>query len=531
MACRLRTAGWAAAVFALAVSASCSRDGGPDFQAAGTRIEPALVDDPDNRLSAEILGTWNRDRGFLKFPGGARAGLFDSIALRRDPEALKKLPGILEPVSAEIEKEHGRRRSESFLAAAVTVHQCGRAEAVKDGKRLESDFFLFVLSGMPHLFFHSDDGRHQLFILMAAFEPDSDADFLFLGDWINPHFVSFYRSSGPAAGPEAGLHGRDPGEGGDEEEGGEEEGPFLQDAEVKEADPAASKARQWVEDVQQIGDERRKLIALDEIRSALASNDESLQIVALMAVACIGDVNYDKASMRPLVLRFLESKNAEARAAAMYALVNTVVEPGDAAMFLGMAADPSPAVRGKVTHILGICCKGDLRGDASDAVLKLLNDKDSNVADDSLRNLWGAQVSQNIQDKLLAMADTKDRDRKQMVYYFGLSTLMNKSKAVIDALVRGMQGSDYEIQGRSMWGLSHGIPEEHHETVADAFTAMLHARSDQGIQSQCLRNIGEYGGDKHLEDLEQFAANPLVNGELKSEAERAIAFIRRRQGK
>ncbi len=535
---RLAFAGVASMLLISAALASCERAAKEEFQDDSlTPRSPALFSDERNRLAKEIPGTWIADNRLLRIPSSGTEYLFDSLTLERDEKAMDNLPGIIKSASKEIESIEGSLVSAAFQGAMLDIHQCGRAEIKSRGKKSVHDFYLIVIHGMPHLFLYDSSGGHRMLTVMSVFDPDSNYDLLFLGDWTKPRFVCFRRSlgtKGAVGAPEPGPFSWDWDEEG-EEEGGEDDGRGQppRDAEVRGAgrDYSLDYAQQWIEEIRQTGDEGKRLMALNDIRMALLSKDESLQSAALMAVASIADVNYDKASMRPFVLPFIESKNGSLRANSMYALLATGVQPGDSAMFMKMSADPDPGVRGRITHVLHTCNKGDLMGEASDVVLNLLDDKDSNVARDNLHCIWGAQVSDKVQNRLIEMAATKDREKKHNVFYFGLSTLENKSRPVIQALIKEMQTGDFELESRSRWGLSFGIPDEHKGMVADAFLALLKSRSDSEIQSDCLRNLSNYGEARHLPDIEKFASGGTDSESMKQEAENAIAAIKRRGGK
>ena len=66
------------------------------------------------------------------------------------------------------------------------------------------------------------------------------------------------------------------------------------------------------------------------------------QLAALMAFPRLGQLEFDKASFRPLILPFMESEDGAVQLAAIYALFNAGAEEGDLELVLRIAEDPGP---------------------------------------------------------------------------------------------------------------------------------------------------------------------------------------------
>jgi hypothetical protein len=168
----------------------------------------------------------------------------------------------------------------------------------------------------------------------------------------------------------------------------------------------------------------------------------------------------------------------------------------------------------------------DLTGRAGDLALQLLKSEDEEVLRAGVHALWGAKVSPAIEARLLEFARAGNQHE---VFYFALSTLENKSAAVIDHLFQAAQDSDWNVYWRAIWGLGHGIPEEHHPKVAGFLAQYFEARSDGKIRRNCLEMLGRYGGEAELPAIEGWAANPLIGEELRRLSAECAEKIRGRR--
>ena len=288
-------------------------------------------------------------------------------------------------------------------------------------------------------------------------------------------------------------------------------------------------AKSWVDDAMQLQDAEKRDAAIAAIRDALASDDPARVTAALVAVPQIAKLNYDKAPVRELVLRHAASADAGVRAAFPFALLNAGgPQPSDVEIVLGLTADASAPVRGNAGRSLVFFTKHDLTGAAGDRVLALLDDPDRQVRRDVLGSIWGAKVSPGIEARLLDMFRSDDRQVRHDAFYFGLSTLREKSPAVVGACVAAMQSSDHELQWRARWGLSQGVPDEQRGTVGDAYLSLLSARSDAQLEQDAFQWLRRHGTAAHAEGLETLATNPLVSEATQKAARETAAAVRSR---
>jgi outer membrane protein assembly factor BamB len=286
-------------------------------------------------------------------------------------------------------------------------------------------------------------------------------------------------------------------------------------------------AEEWAKDAMQIRDAALRHRKIDALRAALEGTDSVAVHAALLTLARIGKVAYDKAAMRPLVLARLKASEGEVRVAAAYALWNTAAEPDDLALVLPIAEDGSLEARTKASHLLALFTRGKIEGPAATAVERLLDSRDERLVRETLRGLWGAKVAPGVEERLLVLA--KAPATRHDAIYFGLSTLAEKSERVIDALIDALGDPDsVNIAGRALWGLGQGVPPEGHSRAADGLVLLLQARDDARVEADAIRMLSKYGGETHATFLDGIGANSLADAATRAAATDAAAAIRTR---
>ncbi len=262
-------------------------------------------------------------------------------------------------------------------------------------------------------------------------------------------------------------------------------------ARMKEANEIA---RAWTDDARSLGDgsKERRERALAAVRAALTGKDATQSLAALDTLRMIGDVDYDKASFRPLVLPFARESRKDFLPVAFYALLNTVHEPADLALVQDAWGKEPDALRNWEIHLLASFGDQRLEGRSEEIALEIFATPGRSTQPYS--GLWGATVGPRLEAKLLELARGTDDEMRHSAIYFGLSTLSNKSVAVVDALVATLSSGDTENAGRALWGLGHGVPPELQHRVAAALVDLHNGRSDAPTRATCARLVKEYGG-------------------------------------
>ena len=119
------------------------------------------------------------------------------------------------------------------------------------------------------------------------------------------------------------------------------------------------------------------------------------------------------------------------RRAAIYALYNAGgPKPGDLDLILKLVDDEAPEVVMSSTHAIHMFTKGELFGPAAEAVLRVLDTEDERQLREGMRGIWGAKSSPELQARLIEISKLP-RSRYDAIY-FALSTMNNKSEAVVD---------------------------------------------------------------------------------------------------
>lgn len=262
------------------------------------------------------------------------------------------------------------------------------------------------------------------------------------------------------------------------------------------------RAQAWVDAMRALGPEARQNRdeAVAAMRTALESGDEAQQLVALEALSQLGDVNYDKASFRPLIVPIVKgAESGPMIVSSCYALFNTDSKPGDLALVQSTWQRRTPLVDNSISHLLRLFGEGIIAGRSEEIVLQLLADDDAGVRRECLRGLWGAEVSDNLAARVVELAD--DPRSQHDAIYFGLSTFNPKNEAVVDKLIETLSVSDHNDWGRALWGLGFGVPEELQPKVAKALADMYVARSDPRTRQSCRDLIARYAGEEAVAEL------------------------------
>jgi hypothetical protein len=143
--------------------------------------------------------------------------------------------------------------------------------------------------------------------------------------------------------------------------------------------PAAAEiAKVWTEDMRAFGEgsATRRDRALQHMRAALGSNDGTAALAALMTLQQSGDVEFDKASFRPIVLPFARQGGGHTLSSAFYALNAVGRESGDLQLVHEAWARDPIALEVYISHLLQLFGDGTVTGRSEEIVLEQLSDYD-----------------------------------------------------------------------------------------------------------------------------------------------------------
>lgn len=262
--------------------------------------------------------------------------------------------------------------------------------------------------------------------------------------------------------------------------------------------PSTSRAtsKRWIDEMRALGDgaAARREAAIVALRAALTDSDPDAQLAALLTLQSVGDIAYDKASFRPLVLPFVEAASGATLNSALYALYNTQYEPGDLARVQAAWRRDPTALHDSVLHLLTMFGDRKLEGPSEDIALEWLSTYDG--GNRGINGMWGARVGPRLEARVIELARSADHEVRHAAIYFGLSTFDEKSMAVVEELIAALTDPDHNNSGRALWGLGHGVSEGAKPHVVAALIDLHNNRSDRQTRESCLRTVRAYGGEE-----------------------------------
>ena len=267
-------------------------------------------------------------------------------------------------------------------------------------------------------------------------------------------------------------------------------------APVDKPPTAEALAKKWTDAIRALGADaaERREHALGEVRAALGGHEPATQHAALITLQRVGDVEFDKAPFRALILPFVETAPDKTLLAAFYALNVTCKADGDLArLHEAWTRDPA-ALKSSMLHLLAQFGAMQVVGRSEEIALEVLKTKYDRSAI-GLNGLWGTKVGPQLEARLLAMANGANRDVAYDALYYALSTLQDKSAAVVDKLIASLAEQDPNAWQRALWGLGHGVPEALQAKVADALVELHNARSEPHLRGECRRIVERYGDE------------------------------------
>lgn len=282
-------------------------------------------------------------------------------------------------------------------------------------------------------------------------------------------------------------------------------------------------AKPWIDAIMQAQDPEKRGKGLARMRKALAGDDQLQRIAGIVAFMETREANYDKKPFRAFLLPLIDAVEGRDQVLLFYAIRIAGQGPGDLDLLFRVLEKPSFEMKKSASHLLKEYAGRKLTGRAADIICKYLEAEDRKSLRDVITGLWGAEVSPALEARVLVIARTRSDCRGDAIYY-GLSTFQNKSKAVIEELMKCIDAGDRNA-GRAMWGLGHGIPAEYQSMVADFAVKVFDARDSKRIREECLDILRKYAGPKHREVLKKMAGNEMLHDDLRDRARRVVQRI------
>lgn len=296
-----------------------------------------------------------------------------------------------------------------------------------------------------------------------------------------------------------------------------------QDADNKARASALEQAKSILKKVMQVEDAAVRSEGLAELADALRSQEPYLVEYTLSALWAARDIDIDRAHFAKLVGVHLDSEDSGIRRSALY--VNYAMDPerADVRLAIASASDEAEVVRQHAGRILALYTGKHFEGETADAMAELLADESLNVRRGTVRGIAGAHISPEIEDRLIEMA-TRPAERHDAVQY-GLSTVPDKSRKVVDALFTYLTDENHGIRGRAHWGLQRGIPKEERPYVAKRYAEHLTKFVNPKSHREALQLIAKYGDVSVAPKIEAFARNEMVDEKVRVMARKVVEYL------
>lgn len=293
---------------------------------------------------------------------------------------------------------------------------------------------------------------------------------------------------------------------------------------------AIENAGSIVADAFQLDDAAKRAAAIEQIRESLQSEDPSRVRTGLAAFIRVQQVEFDKASFRPLLRKLLDSTEADIRAQTLGALSVTGPSPEDLNRVLDMVDDPSGDVRIALPHAIKLLSPEGFTDRAGNAILKLLSGGDAKATQAVWHAMWGTKISPELEGRVVEASRKDDQGSGYSeVFYYALTVHLSKREPSVTRLIELTASQDTtNVAGRCLWGLQQGLARDQWPRVAELALKVIEARSDGYMRREALGCLRAFGTAAQAESLSSLIAKPGVTGEFKASLEAVLDVIKQR---
>jgi len=277
-------------------------------------------------------------------------------------------------------------------------------------------------------------------------------------------------------------------------------------------------AKPMIAAAMQLDDLKLREETLEKIRQGMTSNDPEELAVAFIAFTSLYDLDFDKASFRPVILKQLQVADEDLRSCAWQALMMSGLQPEDAALMRQVAK--TQGMGDRTSFYLFQMEKGDLTGESGEIVRGLLDPNDHAATRSAMQGTWGSRYSPQLEADLIALS--RQPEMQHDTIYYALSTQQNKSAATVDRLIEAMSSPESEDGGRAAWGLGQGVPKELASTVADAALKLVSSRSGGYVDQQAWGLLTRYAGDAQVDGLKALLDKPNLSADKRQKIQQLI---------
>ena len=260
-------------------------------------------------------------------------------------------------------------------------------------------------------------------------------------------------------------------------------------------------ANEWSSSALSISDTHAREQVLNTIRSALNGSDPILIQAALLAFNRLHNLNFDKASFRGSILPHLDSDTPDLLQQAWLALSISGHQPEDLERLRRDAH--KPGLIKNASRLLSSWENGDLTGASGNTVVSLLAQSEPDTRKEILRGIWGASFSEELTSQVVELANPEQPGSSDALY-FSLSTMSQKSPAVVERLIEYLADPDPNNANRAFWGLGQGVPEESNARLAEVALELVNTRTGN-TRNQALDLLARYAQSEQLQTIEALA--------------------------
>ncbi len=290
---------------------------------------------------------------------------------------------------------------------------------------------------------------------------------------------------------------------------------------------AREKVQPWLTDAFQLDDAAKRTAAIERIRQAIASPDTDMARTGLVAFQQVTQVEFDKASFRPVFRPLLQAKEPDLRALACGALASTGANEEDLDRVLALVDDPAPEVRLALPFALKNLSPDGFTGKTGAGVLKLLDSPDAKVIEGVWHAMWGTKISPELEVRVVEASRKDDRGSGySTVFYYALTVHLSKGEPTVTRLIELTASQDtVNVAGRCLWGIRQGLADDQKPRVAELALKVLAARSDVYMRREALACLKQCGNGANAAALRELLAKPGTTGEFKGALEEVLGAL------
>ena len=159
-----------------------------------------LIDDPQNVIASELVGTWEYSKPLSESLGGAAPFLAsESVTFRKVKAAEQRIVNHLDEIVRAISLKVVYNQQEQEKARVLsTIYLAGEVEFQGKQRNLVWDFALVSHHGNPCIVYYDRQQDLESTIVMLARDLKGDNDLLFIGgDFNNQSFCAYKRKAQP----------------------------------------------------------------------------------------------------------------------------------------------------------------------------------------------------------------------------------------------------------------------------------------------------------------------------------------------